>query len=1495
MKRNFLLLILLFVLACSLFAQDYAASKEKIYLHTNHHFFKPGETLFFKAYLVKGEDNTPGAISSVMQAELISPAGTVVQKSRFPVNDGYAEGSFDFPEEAPGGLYKIRAWTSWMQNEKEDQFFVKEVVLQKIIAPRILLKLDIPGKGFGPGDEVTASFSMRSLSDQPIAGQDASFTVFIGGKSVQQTVFRTTQEGKASIRFRLPASLTVNDGLLSVTVKYDGFTESVSRSIPILLNQAEIQFMPEGGSFVQGLPNRVAFKALNEFGKAADISGEIVNQAGIKVAEFRSFHFGMGLFSIRPLPGETYSARILSPAGINRLYPLPLAAGSGLLLQADRTGEKIQIRLYSTVSMKVKIRGTAKNTEYYSETIRLENGEKSVYIREKDFPAGIIRFTVFSETDLPLAERLVFLNRDRQLQVQLAFNKRLYQPREKVTLRIRTTDPAGSPVPSNLSLSVVDDKLWTMADDKQDHILSWLLLGSELKGKVEEPPFYFKQDEPKSLPALDLLMLTHGYRYFDFTAYVVKEGRLQFLPEQEHIVSGVVQNLSGEPVQAKMFILHNKPDGRALEFITGEDGQFFFSGLEPNSQYYLFAQSLNQKGKLQIRILQNGIGYNPMKAGTFSLLGSRPMSFDGVKETIIQQRKQTMEPGQIPGFRTANALQEVVVTSYGSARKKDMTGSVSVIREEDILLQTNLQNQLAGKVAGLQVHFKANNPDGNRIRIRGLTSINGNNEPLYVINGVPLDRFRLNTLNQHDIESITILKDGAATALYGQRAAWGAIIIETKKFRQERMALKFGNRYTYTTQYFTTNGTAYTPVRKFYAPSYSSVFTEERTDFRETIYWNPVIQTNKEGTAVVEFCNSDASTTFRAITEGIGFNGMPGRTEQTYAARSLLQADCKIPPYLTTGDEALLPLVIKNNGDRPGIFSILVSAPEHFKTGAYSRSVTIAADSTLRVSIPLEAVATAAGSLRIEISGENEKETIILPVQAVDKGFPVRLVMSGNRNQTHRFPVSQLIPGTMQSELRLIRNLEGQLLDGIQSMLREPHGCFEQTSSATYPNIFILQYLKETGKSNPETEKTAMDYLQQGYKRLISYETRENGFEWFGNTPAHEALTAYGLMEFTDMKAFLPVDERMLERTKKFLLSRRDGKGSFEIRKRGYDQFASVPEDIAGLYIVYALTEAGAGKEIETEYRFAVAKALLSGDAYQLSLMALAAANRKDRNTYLQLMDAVHRLPEKTKAVTTVVNSREASLRVETKALLAMAYLRAEKPEPGPAAELLGQILTEKSYYGYGSTQATVLALKAITEYSRLAGKVAENTVVQFTLNEETVGNYAGTNSLLQTGQNTFTVQYGDSTKTLPYNLSINYSTYTPPTHDKAELELQTRLTGSQIRTGEIVRMDITVHNKANRLQPMAVAKIGIPAGLSWQPWQLKELVEKNKVAYYEIFDNYLVFYWMGFAPGETKTIGLDLKAEIPGRYKAKAGTVYLYYMPEFKFWVEGLEAVVDL
>ena len=1470
---------------------DYATQKEKVYVHTNHVFFKHGETVFYKAYVVHAATTQPTQVSNSIHIDIINPAGNVINRSNYAITHGYAEGSFDFTEGLPGGIYKLRAYTNWMQNEKDSTWFVKELTLQQVIAPRLLMKLDFPEKGYGAGDTVRANFSMRSLTDAPIKGHDVQYTLSIGGKATSKGNFKTNTEGKATVVLVLPDTLTTNDGLLNITATYDGYTEAISRRVPIVLNNIDLQFMPEGGTMVGGLPANIAFKALNENGKAADIKGIIQDETGTTVAQFESYHFGMGSFTFTPLAGHTYKASITAPANIRKTYTLPRVAPYGIVMHATTDSNSINVQLRSTGAMEVYVTLSSRNTSYFSKAVRV-TGSNSVSIPIQDAPMGIHVLTITNEGGLPLAERLIFLHRDKQLQVKITTDKKRYMPREKVNMDILTTDAQGQPVPANLSVSVVDDKLWTFADDKQDHIASWLLMSSELKGKVEEPQFYFKPEEAKALQGLNLVMLTHGYRYFEYNPFVQKNGQLQFMPDDVGSISGIVLDTKGKPVASEVLIVNQYGAGNVGKFSTNEDGIFYFRGLQSATNYTLIAKAHKSKQRVIIKVLHNGM--DTYKAGTgmvATIVQDQDIRLLTVKKAAAAMpalQKEVQQLKQLDNFGDAN-LQEVVVIGYGSERKKELTGSV--VRVDKLDMVGSFDQILQGRVSGVSVVSISGVPGSvANIIIRGAGSSLATAPPLYVLDGIIVTAEAFQSLNPNDFETVEVLKDAAGTALFGSRASNGVIVVNTKKGNYGSKFFDITGNYYYATQNVTAGGTPLTVARKFYSPLYTSTETTTRNDFRETIYWNSVVETGEDGKASFSFYNSDASTTFRTIVEGIDINGNVGRQEFTYAAQNAMSVDVKVPPYLTIGDTALLPVVIKNNTQEPLPISLHIRLPKQFWFDTTNNSFTVLPDSSYQTWIPVTALQAVKTDLQLYVVNPFHNERIVAGIAAGAKGFPFIYTAAGKDHATHNLVLPEMIPGTLKTHIEVYDKIEGQLLNGIESMLREPYGCFEQTSSTTYPNVYILKYLKTSGNSNPDIETKARKYIQAGYNRLIGFETSQHGFEWFGHTPPHEALTAYGLLEFTDMKEFIQVDEAMLQRTKKFLLGRRDNKGGFNIASGGYDKFASVPNKIANIYIVYALTQAGMGNEILMEYDSSITRSLKSKDVYQMSMMALAASNMKDTGNYNKLMNVLQTAyrQKELPVETSVVNSRGASLTIEAKSLYALALMRNSNADIATVALLINDIVNQKQYYGYGSTQATVLALQAVLEYGKLVNNSNRNKEVQFTINNQLVTNRNNVANLA-TGANTLKVQYaaieGDK---IPYNIEIAGQTLMPPTDTATEIQLQTHLVQHNAKVGETVRMTITATNRKNKLQPMVTAKIGIPAGLSMQPWQLKELTENKQVAYYEIFDNYLVLYWMGFAPNENKTIHLDLKADIPGTYRAKASNIYLYYMPEHKFWCQG-------
>ena len=130
-------------------------------------------------------------------------------------------------------------------------------------------------------------------------------------------------------------------------------------------------------------------------------------------------------------------------------------------------------------------------------------------------------------------------------------------------------------------------------------------------------------------------------------------------------------------------------------------------------------------------------------------------------------------------------LDEVVVIGYGTVRKKDLTGAVGSVKSEDMMQRpsTSISQSISGRIAGVNISSNSGRPGGNQtIRIRGYSSINATNEPLYIIDGVPGD---INILNPNDIESVEVLKDASSTAIYGTRGSNGVIVVTTKRGKNE--------------------------------------------------------------------------------------------------------------------------------------------------------------------------------------------------------------------------------------------------------------------------------------------------------------------------------------------------------------------------------------------------------------------------------------------------------------------------------------------------------------------------------------------------------------------------------------------------------------------------------------------------------------------------------------------------------------------------------------
>lgn len=1484
--------------------------EEKVYVQFDKAFYKPGEDIWFNAFVLDGQTHKPSGISDVLHVELSDPKGATVQSLTLFVEDGTTRGDFHLNENTAGGLYTVKAYTQWMQNAGEAVFFKKKLQVQAVITPRLLLKADFEKKAYGKGDAVAATLIVKDLTNEPLRGAKVSATVRIDGTPLSTDDFYTDETGKAWVTFTLPGDLASVDGIVQLVVTAAGQEESITRSIPIVLNKIALSFFPEGGDLVSAVTTTVAFKATNEFGKGADVSGVVLDDRDSIVTSFSSFHMGMGTLRFTPRPGATYRARIDRPAGTTQTFPLPAALGAGYTLTlGQRAPQSVEYSLHAPHNAEVFLVGQTQGVIYYSEKINVHAGSNTVTVPTHAFPAGIAVFTLFNGEGLEEAERLVFLNPGKGLHIDIKTDKKTYAPQEKVKVTIHTTDEQGKAVRAKLSLAAIDDQLVSFADDKQDNILSWLLLSSELKGEIQEPSFYFDVRQPKASQAIDHLLLTHGWRRFTWKDVFKNDPAVAWLPENESTVSGYVLDKRQVHTQAEVTLLELGNRRRIAKVCTNEHGVFTYKNIDSSTPLLLITRKPNHLTLHERSATDTAPPFAP--------------SVPGAKNTTqvfsAHRSKQLLEnkPVNVSMEDDTQALSEVVIMAgYYSTSDKLACGTITRVNSSEIISQPFQSPLLAlqGRMAGIEIQPASSSPGSAPIvRIRGANSLYGSrgSEPLYVIDGIVVgsgisSNFQLENLAPETISSIIVLQDADATAIYGSRGANGVIIITTKPdydWFNLQNTRRLG-RYTS----ILVKPRQFSVAREFFVAPPQPKQSKERAESNTTVYWNDMIVTNQDGEATLSFYTSDATSAFRLTAEGITPEGLVGRTEQTYATQLPFSLDTKIPTYLGFEDTLRLPIHIKNNLPETIGAQCVIEIPAGLQAvDAVTTVIQVPAGQTAThyaTIIPQGTRGTFPVKITLAAGGYHDEITRDITVHPV--GFEMRLSASGRELEKDiAFELRDVEKGSLKGAVTVYTDLISDLFSGADGLLREPHGCFEQVSSSTFPNILALQFMKASGQIRPDVEQRATRYIADGYRQLKAYEIDGGGFEWFGHPPAHEALTAYGLIEFTEMKKVaIDVSDKMLERTRRWILSRRKGDGTFHQNSGKYG-FSSASAVVNNAYLVYALAETGT-TDINLEYTTSLAEAWSSGDMYRMALMANAAYDLSHPEDHKKMVDHFRRTIvgngfDKLPANHSVVRSSGNALTIETTALWALALLKGPEKDFTLIRQSIDYILSKRSYGTFGSTQATSLALKALTQYATLVRTARQDGNVVVTANDthgidaltftkttrETLvmNNFAGA---LANGSNHVTVKFTNTTEPLPYSIDLRWNTKTPVTHTDCKVRLETKLLQKTLKVNETVRLVANLRNIHQEGIPMTVALIGIPAGLSLQPWQLKELQEKGIVDFYEVLGDKLAVYYRELEPLANRTINLDLKAEVGGNFTGTASCAYLYYTDEYKDWVRG-------
>jgi hypothetical protein len=650
---------------------------------------------------------------------------------------------------------------------------------------------------------------------------------------------------------------------------------------PVKTREYGLQFFPEGGVMVNGITSFVALKATDKNGDPIHVQGVIKNDQGAFINRFRSLHDGMGKFAFIPEAGVTYFAEWLAPDSSLQQTPLPVSVTDGITMQVSTSGDTRYMQVQRSETLAPHLRKLtmllAVNQQVVLRgTVNLENETATqVKIPVKGLPSGPATITLMNGMGDPVCERLIFIN---NYEYRSAATIRLdtigLSKRAKNVFEIELPDT----IPANLSLAITNHDL---PDDSSNNIISSLLLSSEVKGKIHNPAFYFREQQDSAKHYLDLVMLTNGWRKFvwkkvmDSTSWVTRYPMDTTYLSLTGKIDGFSENRLAK-AETLNLILRGKDSSSLMRFTPiGKSGSIY----EPNVIFFDTVKLYYQLNKISVLPGRGKVTINTNLIDTAYYKSIQPTTaFRYDTAEIRMMREIALQQIQLQKLREGTTLEEVVVKTRAKSRLEELDDtyangmfrnvdalSFDMINDPRALSSFSVFDYLQGRVPGMQV-IGALTSNPNIIWRNGTVG--------FFLNEMPIEPQFAATIPMTDVAYLKVFRPPFIGSLVN--AGGGAVAIYTKKGADLTNSIKGLDNLSLV---------GYAPIREFYQPDYAvDQQNFSKTDTRRTLYWNPNLITRGTDTKIrVVFYNNDISSKLKIVLEGVNNN------DQFISVRKLLE------------------------------------------------------------------------------------------------------------------------------------------------------------------------------------------------------------------------------------------------------------------------------------------------------------------------------------------------------------------------------------------------------------------------------------------------------------------------------------------------------------------------------------------------------------------------------------------------------------------------------
>jgi len=635
-----------------------------------------------------------------------------------------------------------------------------------------------------------------------------------------------------------------------------------------------LEFFPEGGNLLSNFSNTVAFKASNGYGLPLEVKGNILNERGEVVTSFSSYHDGMGMFELTPVSNQKYHVVIDGDAAAKKYYlPEQTEKGIALTVIPHPQGNFFEIkqRKNDPAFQVAYMIGQMQHHIVFKQEFKIGQEEIQGVINTQKLHSGILQITFFNTDDQPLAERLCFVNNKEYIQQgqlitdTINFNEK---GRNRFSIQLKDT------VQGSFSVSITDYD-YSLKPAREENIFSNLLITSDLKGYINNPAFYFSLDNDSVNTALDLVMMTNGWRRFKWEQLLKNGLPSPVFKDNAYITLAGKVNLQNtkKPFTDKQLLLFitGMNRKRSTQFLQTDNlGNFMLdSMIFFDKTRLLFSDVRGKKSQyIDVILSEDSITKSfsvPHAKKTHSFLGSSSvtnsrwvMDYDAIQKAngiMLEEVKLKVQK--------KNPMQQVDERYTAGMFSGDATKAIDLVNNDEANTYQNIFDYLQARVNGLQI-----SADGfdYSVYYRQSASISsmGNIPMTLFLDEVETDASVIASIPANQVALVKVYNTFAGA--WGN-APGGVLAVYTKKGDDYRnSAASFANNRIY-------NG--YTIIKEFYAPDYLIVKpTKTQTDNRVTLDWRPNILVNNINPKIpLTFYNNDRTKNFKIVVEGMTQNG----------------------------------------------------------------------------------------------------------------------------------------------------------------------------------------------------------------------------------------------------------------------------------------------------------------------------------------------------------------------------------------------------------------------------------------------------------------------------------------------------------------------------------------------------------------------------------------------------------------------------------------------